>query len=391
MSRGKTTHSNFRAPNGNGDLDEIEDEDKESPMLDDGMCSSTLAPLVTLKTEDSLPNVISKDMNAPIQKMTVEDEEEQKETAEANEVAENKTILTGMSKCDSASSEIEIGLEKMFNAIANSNSYIKSQQKDEPDLTHQQKVDILKDLFIHRPVVFLERFKKVLQESHLICFSHLAGNYEVDFYCSEIRKSSLKKVSRTRVRNKRYAALQKLIKDGEYFSDEQMRSRDPLSYEQYIGQYLTDEEIMSQNSRDISSSCSLSGILMNTYQEAIVQQRMQTQQELEDACMEEEDEDEEDAVPDTEPEEWIPNEEEKTMLREEFVSRMHQCFLDGKDKNFDYSEIDDNPDYDNLDIVNRDEEERYFDDDGEDKEDYDDDCSGCAYNEHKEHELGSET
>lgn len=32
------------------------------------------------------------------------------------------------------------------------------------------------------------------------------------------------------------------------------------------------------------------------------------------------------------------------------------------------SEVDENPDYDNLDILNLDAEERYFDDDGDDEE-----------------------
>lgn len=34
-----------------------------------------------------------------------------------------------------------------------------------------------------------------------------------------------------------------LLVEGDYFSDEQMRIREPLLYEQYIGQYLTDEEV----------------------------------------------------------------------------------------------------------------------------------------------------
>lgn len=33
--------------------------------------------------------------------------------------------------------------------------------------------------------------------------------------------------------------------------------------------------------------------------------------------------------------EWEPNEDEKAMLREEFLSQMHQRFLDGKD-DFNY-------------------------------------------------------
>ena len=34
--------------------------------------------------------------------------------------------------------------------------------------------------------------------------------------------------------------------------------------------------------------------------------------------------------------EWEPTAEEKAMLREEFLSQMHQRFLDGKDKDFNY-------------------------------------------------------
>lgn len=34
-----------------------------------------------------------------------------------------------------------------------------------------------------------------------------------------------------------------------------------------------------------------------------------------------------------------------------------------------YSEVDENPDYDNLDIVSRDAEDKYFDEDDEEEED----------------------
>lgn len=34
--------------------------------------------------------------------------------------------------------------------------------------------------------------------------------------------------------------------------------------------------------------------------------------------------------------EWEPTTEEKALLREEFLSQMHQRFLEGKDKDFNY-------------------------------------------------------
>ncbi|NWV00332.1 CCD97 protein, partial [Upupa epops] len=57
----------------------------------------------------------------------------------------------------------------------------------------------------------------------------------------------------------------------------------------------------------------------------------------------------------------VPDEAERAMLYHEFTSCMFQRFLDGEDGNFDYSQIDENSDLDNLDIVSRDAEERYFD------------------------------
>nr|XP_060639565.1 coiled-coil domain-containing protein 97 [Anolis sagrei ordinatus] len=255
----------------------------------------------------------------------------------------------------------------MFRTVANSRLAVRSQQKDEPDFTPSQKLAILQELYHAKPLVFLERFRTALREEHLPCFLHLSGSYEADFYCAEVRRAGLGKTRRTRVRNKRYAALQQLIKGGEYFSDEQMRSRDPLLYEQYIGQYLSDEELQALGSCKLEAACSLSGVLMDSYQEQVIQQRLLVQQEQEEACEEEEeeddtdDEDKEDEASDPDKDEWVPDQDEKILLREEFTSRMYQRFLDGKDRDFDYSEVDENPDFDNLDIVSRDEEERYFD------------------------------
>ncbi|XP_061453524.1 coiled-coil domain-containing protein 97 isoform X2 [Rhineura floridana] len=259
----------------------------------------------------------------------------------------------------------------MFHTVANSRLAVRSQQKDEPDFMPAQKLAILRDLYHTKPLVFLERFRTVLREEHLPCFHHLSGSYEADFYCTEVRRAGLGKTRHTRVRNKRYAALQQLIRGGEYFSDEQMRCRDPLLYEQYIGQYLSDEELQALGSCQLEASCSLSGVLLDSYQEQVIQRRLQVQQEQEEACEEEEEEDGDDEGKASDPDmdEWVPDQEEKAFLREEFTSRMYQRFLDGKDGDFNYSEVDENPDFDNLDIVSRDEEERYFD--GEEPEDAD--------------------
>uniref|UniRef100_A0A8C6W1V0 Coiled-coil domain containing 97 n=1 Tax=Nannospalax galili TaxID=1026970 RepID=A0A8C6W1V0_NANGA len=263
----------------------------------------------------------------------------------------------------------------MLRAIAASHLPVCSQQQGEPDLTEHEKVAILGQLYHEKPLVFLERFRTGLREEHLVCFGHLRGDHRADFYCAEVARqgTARPRTLRTRLRNRRYAALRELIQGGEYFSDEQMRFRAPLLYEQYIGQYLTQEELSArtpapQPPRPGSPStpaCPLSDLLLQSYQERELQQRLLQQQEEEEACLEEEEEEEDgneqDQKSDSNSETWVPDSEERLILREEFTSRMHQRFLDGKDGDFDYSTVDDNPDFDNLDIVARDEEERYFD------------------------------
>ncbi|KAG8448809.1 hypothetical protein GDO86_015763 [Hymenochirus boettgeri] len=294
---------------------------------------------------------------------------------------------------NNVSSHLKKNLRNMFMAISSSHVQIKSQQKGDPDFSQEQKLSMLLELYQSKPLIFLERFRKVLREEHLECFNHLCGDYTADFYFKEIRKASLKRLDHTRVRNKRYAALQKLITAGEYFSDEQMRSRDPLMYEHYVGQYQSEEEVMSQNSKDLSQTTSLSSFLLNSCQEQALQCKLEAQRELEESCIEEEED--EDSDEDSElqsDEEREVGSEERALLREEFISRMHQRFLDGKDCDFDYSEVDDNPDFDNLDIVTHDEEERYFDDEDPEEaetEDHKAETGGQIKDTNKRFQLGN--
>lgn len=70
-----------------------------------------------------------------------------------------------------------------------------------------------------------------------------------------------------------------------------MRFREPLLYEQYIGQYLSDEEILQQSMQN--GPIGLSDLLMNSYQEKELQKRMQEEQGREKYANQEEEEEEE--------------------------------------------------------------------------------------------------
>ncbi|KAM4634375.1 coiled-coil domain-containing protein 97 [Polymixia lowei] len=272
---------------------------------------------------------------------------------------------------------VSSGVSAMVEAVALSGSLVKSQQIGEAELTLDQRREELLQQFRSRPLVFLERYQANLKPQHLAAFSHLSSDPRAQHYCRVIQRRATGRTDRTRVRNQRYAALRALQREGQYFSEEQMRMREPLLYEQYIGQYLTDEEIFERSQEAMQAGAQggprgpegctggLAHILLNSYQERLIQNQLEEEQEREEGAQEEDEEEDDDNGLKGD---WEPTSEEKALLREEFISQMHQQFLDGKDKDFNYSEVDENPDYDNLDIVSRDAEEKYFDDDDEEED-----------------------
>ncbi len=149
--------------------------------------------------------------------------------------------------------------DEMLGRVAHSPAYFKSQQRGDPELTLDEKYGIALDLLTKSPSLFLERFGKFLQVQDLGFFDELRSDYAVNFYVSDLEKNLGAKVMKTTVKNRRYNAMKELLEAGTYFSDEEMKSRDPLLYEQMVGQHLSEDEIQTQ-----ASQCdgSLSGLLM---------------------------------------------------------------------------------------------------------------------------------
>ncbi|XP_033115785.1 coiled-coil domain-containing protein 97-like isoform X3 [Anneissia japonica] len=261
----------------------------------------------------------------------------------------------------------------MLENIANSNARISSQQKDEIDLTLEQKVVILRELFEKKPAVFAERFHMYLAEEDLIAFEN-NKLYEVDFYLKEARKRLASNNSDVVVKNRRYEALRKLEREGVYFGDEAMNERAPYMYNYYIGQYQSQaEKERPYDNTDLKFSTILIDFMHRQDREAL----FKSQQEDEE-CMEEEEEEEEDEDDDEEEKEdevhsspdpkesgskVTITDEEKHLLREEFMSHMRERFLSGKDEDFDYTSVDFNREYDSVETRTQDEQEKYFDDD----------------------------
>jgi hypothetical protein len=116
----------------------------------------------------------------------------------------------------------------MFDRICLSNIVIASQQRNEPDFTREQKHDILYHLYTTNPANFIYRFGSLLTDDELK--QHFDSNAD---YIRQIATPNRHKIRA----NRRYAYMQQLIANGTYFSDESMKERSPLLYEQMIEKY----------------------------------------------------------------------------------------------------------------------------------------------------------
>lgn len=244
----------------------------------------------------------------------------------------------------------------MFQKIISSGLTIKNQQRGDPDLTEQEKIATLHGVLQERPGSFLMRFGSILDKTDLDCFSN-SSDYEVKFRVQELRKHLVPANQKTRIRNRRYECLKELM-ETEYFSEEEMRQRNPLLFHYYIGQYMSEEELASLDSG--TSDMALSSHIMRKMRqderrerERRQREREKEQEEEEDTSSEEEQEMEEGSTEVTEI--------EKSRLKQEFLRVMQLSFLRGEDKEFDYSTVDGNERYDSIEMQQQDSEDAYFD------------------------------
>lgn len=131
--------------------------------------------------------------------------------------------------------------DSILDSVAKSQGFFKSQQFGEKDLTLDEKRDIAEDLLSKNIPLFLQRYWKFIKLEDTAYFDSL-DNYEVNFYMAEIRKFRDPRKNKNSIKNRRFGALRKMIKDGEYFSDEEMKARNPFMFDQFIGQHLSESE-----------------------------------------------------------------------------------------------------------------------------------------------------
>lgn len=323
------------------------------------------------------------------------------ETDSATEIINNTCENRSESSNMTVSSEIDNIVRSL---VANSDVIFKSQQRGESEPNENEKTQIAVNIFNENKLNFLMKFGRFLNSEQLQFFNQFAdskngpGNFEeIEIFLNDLKRNFDKNGRQLEIKNRRYEALQEMIKENSYFSEIEMMKRHPLLYEQLVGQYLTDEEKRERDKFEMKEDVTFVKILMEGIERDNAEYSRRIQQQNEDSQLDDTDssdeerpvdeisvstksarpstsrwgEFEEDKIQATKSKKKVPmvTASERQLLREEFTTTMYQSFLDGKDKEFfDYSTVDDNSKYDNVIEMDHDAEDKYFDSEDPDED-----------------------
>ncbi|OIT20806.1 PREDICTED: coiled-coil domain-containing protein 97 [Nicotiana attenuata] len=284
--------------------------------------------------------------------------------------------------------------------------------------TASQRKSLLLDLLTRDVPLFLERYGSQLTSDDLNEFEALKNDYEINWHLNRLRsvisptQEDLKSRS-VKIKNRRRAYLDKLVNDGQYFSEDAMREREPYLHHEYVGKFQDPSgRSMARPGERWSET------LMRRSEEAMLVKKIRDEQQrrgvaqsdwvgfdnqelekVEEEEEEEESEEEEEEQDDEEQEQYegerdisanrqevhpnnldasndTPSEtrrpavmetlstEEMQERMDQFAYIMQQKFLLGEDS-LDYSKIDEDETLDDhwMKEENYDAEEKYFDDD----------------------------
>merc|ERR1719350_1497216 len=255
-------------------------------------------------------------------------------------------------------------LASIINTAVKSEGFFRHQQVGEGELATDEKEKIVKELVQSKPALFLQRFGRFLSVAQLDYFESLQDeDFELSHYLKETKQLTCRKVRQQRVKNRRYAMLQRMLAASHpHFSESAMRERNPLLYQQLVGKFMTAEEKAADEAVDMTN-CSLSKIIL---------EHMDINKERDDRKREEKEEQEEEFDSEEEADGDDKNvarlEGGKEFLKQEFVNAAYQSFLAGKDPGLDYDQIDADATLDDLDAEELEQQEKYFDESDENDE-----------------------
>lgn len=274
--------------------------------------------------------------------------------------------------------------------LSNEDVVVKSQQIDDPEMTLEEKRTYLLDFIEEKkPSVVLSKFAKFLHHPEYLGYFRSRTNgdpdeeYCVDYHMQQLQKTITPKAST--IRNRRFGALQSFLdKKDDYFSEQEMMKREPGLYEQLVGRYMTEQE---KQMRDRCENPTFLGALLKGIEMEHLREHTERAIAAPSNDSDAEDSGDEEQPPssslwgefDDAPKKPVArnrspqkrvSDAEKEEMKREFIEAMYQKFLCGEDKEYDYTSVDNNAEYDDLEMETQDEQDKYFDEsDEEDKKD----------------------
>jgi hypothetical protein len=262
-----------------------------------------------------------------------------------------------------------------------------------------EKFSYLLNLLQRDGGVFLERYGELLAPAERAAFAPLRADYEVDFWLRRL-EASPSNASYTPCKaskNRRLAQMARLEEEGEFFSDDAMRRRQPFVHYQMVGKFLTPAEKEAAATRAAAApGATLSASIMRREEEREATARCEEERTAFEAAQEEEEEEEEvvekiegqgfteraseeveegteeNAAPSTGTAHGIARASavERAEQAAAFLDVMRQRFLHGKEAGVDYAAIDADASLDEHWAVEeaRDVEDFYFGGDEEEDE-----------------------
>ncbi|KAL9242747.1 hypothetical protein vseg_016716 [Gypsophila vaccaria] len=101
---------------------------------------------------------------------------------------------------------------------------------------------LLLDLLSRDVAVFLERYGTQLTSQELEEFDVLKDDYEINWHIKHLQSllsptSEQRRLQSLTVKNRRRAYMDKLVSEGNYFSEDAMREREPYLHHEYVGKF----------------------------------------------------------------------------------------------------------------------------------------------------------
>ncbi|RIA90983.1 coiled-coil domain-containing protein [Glomus cerebriforme] len=265
----------------------------------------------------------------------------------------------------------------------------KTLRENEVEATDDEKLSVMSQTLENDPALFLTKWGKFLPKNELEKFE---CDYEVNWHLNKLLSTQNKNtvsssiaseppiVSRQllpnsrhnkQILNRRFKYLTTKLDNTSYFGDEAMEMREPSLYEDYVGQYIPEEERYKEFDKDVD----LIDRVYYDLDQSYIHDRLQEEKRiLEEQEVEEEEEEEEENGGDIEEKEKVESdiasdikdvpqisEEEKEQLRADLVDIMRSKFMSGDDPDFDYDAVDFNEEYDDVNVQEQEIQEKYFD------------------------------